>query len=99
MTEAATALTQHQQIAIKISTLKEQILNAHPQMPLLLREIHTTLKNDPAVITLLAPEEVATIVNGLEKQTNTYLAASMVGAKGAKKENLKNVKSADLGFD
>lgn len=92
-------LTQHEIISGKIAELQESILKSHPQMPILLREIHFTLKNDPAVVTLLSEEEIATIVNGLQRQTNTYIANAMISAKGAKKSALKNTSAADLGFD
>lgn len=93
------APTQYEIISSRISELQSQILANHPQMPLLLREIHSTLKNDPAVVTLLKEEEIAIIVSGLEKQTRTYIAESMVNTKStAKKAALKNVTSADLGF-
>lgn len=93
------ALTQHQQISAKISQLKQQLLEQHPQMPLLLREIHKNLKEDPAVVTLLAEEEIAIIVSGLEKQTMTSIAGSMTKGNAAKTKALKNVTSNDLGFD
>lgn len=91
-------LTQHQLISAKITELQEKILANHPQMPILLREIHSTLKNDPAVVTLLQEEEIAVIINGLQKQTNTYLVQSMTAAKGSKTKALKNVTADDLGF-
>jgi hypothetical protein len=92
-------LSQHQLISTKIAELQEKILAAHPQMPLLLREIHSTLKNDPAVVTLLKEEEIAIIINGLQRQTQTYLVQSMTAAKGSKTKALKNTSAADLGFD
>lgn len=92
-------LSQHQIISSKISELQSQLLANHPQMPLLLREIHSTLKNNPAVVTLLSEDEIRVIVNGLQKQTNTYLVQSITSSKGSKTKALKNVSSADLGFD
>lgn len=92
-------LKQSDLIKANIATLQEQLLSAHPQMPTLLREIHRQLKEDPATVTLLEEHEIATIVRGLETQTNTHIAASMTKAKPAAKEKLKNVKLADLGFD
>lgn len=94
----AQQLTQHQIISAKISELQEKLLTSHPTMPLLLREIHKTLKEDPAVVTLLKEEEIAIIVNGLEKQTMTSLAASMTKSTASKTKALKNVSATDLGF-
>lgn len=92
-------LTQAEQIVEKITLLQEQLLANHPQMPLLLREIHRTIKENPATVTLLEEEQICSIVNGLEKQTNTFLAASMTKSTASKTKALKNVKSSDLGFD
>lgn len=93
------ALSQTQIIQANISKLQEALLNKHPQMPTLLREIHRQLKDDPATVTLLAEEEIAIVVQGLESQTNTFIAQSMTSAKGAATKRLKNVSSNDLGFD
>lgn len=80
----------------KLSALQEQLLQAHPQLPTLLRTIWTQLKNDPAIVTLLSEEEANLIVQGLEKQTNTYLAESVSKPSAAKKASMKNVKIDDL---
>lgn len=83
----------------KIATLQSHLLSNHPQMPMLLFEIHKALKENPAVVTLLPEDQIHVIINGLEKQTNTYLAQTLTKAKGPAKEKLKNVKNSDLGFD
>lgn len=93
--------TQHEIIAAKIADLQAAILSNNPQMPLLLRDIHSVLKNDPAVVTILREEEdIATIIKGLEKQTKTYLVESMTASKtgSAKNKALSKVSSSDLGF-
>jgi hypothetical protein len=78
-------LSQTDLIKANIQTLQKQILDSHPQMPTLLREIHRQLKEDPATVTLLAEEEIAVVVKGLELQTNTFIAASMTKPKAAAK--------------
>jgi|SRR6188768_2062042 len=99
MSELAGPISQHQLISGKIQELQSQLLANHPQMPVLLSEIHRTLKNNPAVVTLLEEDEIAVIVNGLEKQTNTYLVQSMTAAKGSKNKALAKTSAKDLGFD
>jgi hypothetical protein len=59
-----------------ISELQEKLLSAHPEMPVLLRKIHTKLKADPALVTLLTEEEISQIVNGLKHVTNIQLTSS-----------------------
>jgi hypothetical protein len=63
-------------LKIKIASLQDAILNTHPQLPIILRDIHKALKDDPANVTLLSEEEIGTIVSGLKKQTATEIASS-----------------------
>lgn len=82
----------------KIQELEAAILSSHPTMPTLLREIHMQIKKDPALVTVLAPEEIAKIVQGLQKQTATVLAGSVSKPNAATKAKLKNISAEDLGF-
>lgn len=79
-------------LQMKIASLQDAIISTHPKLPILLKEIHTILKNDPAIVTTLGEEEIATIVNGLKQQTKTEIAA----AATKKKVSLKGVSLADL---
>lgn len=83
-------------IQSKLQELQSQLLTAHPALPSLLRTIHSQLKNDPAVVTLLTEDEMHIIVQGLEKQTNTYLASSITKPSATKKASLSKVKVDDL---
>jgi hypothetical protein len=74
----------------KISELSDMLLSAHPRMPVLLREIHSTLKQQPDNITLLSEEEIGVIVNGLIKHTGVELADKIIKSK------TKSVKSIGL---
>jgi hypothetical protein len=82
----------------KIEELEAAILAKHPTMPTLLREIHMQIKKDPALVTVLSPEEISKIVRGLQAQTATTLAASVSKPNAAAKAKLKNVTAEDLGF-
>lgn len=63
-----------QEIQMNIAELEEALISTHPEMPVLLRKIHTKLKNDPEIVTLLSEEEINTVIRGLEVQTNVSLA-------------------------
>lgn len=89
-------MTPHEQIKEKILTLETALLESNPRMPVLLREIHTALKNDPAVVTLLSEEEIATYVSGLAAHTQVHLMGS--AAKPSGKAKLAKVTTDDLGF-
>lgn len=89
------------EIKTKLDALQQALLDSNPSMPTLLRDIHVTLKNQPEQVTLMTEQELHIVIQGLEKQTNTYLAASTVkSSKSATgKAKLKNATAADLGFD
>ena len=89
---------QYEIIHERILSLSSALLSQHPSIPVLLQEIRRKLKNDPALVTLLQPTDIATIVRGLEKQTNTYLAESITKPSTAAKAKLKNATANDFGF-
>lgn len=66
----------------KILSLQTAILEKHPTMPTLLREIHTALRKQPENVIVLPEESIQIIVRGLEVQTNTFLAETV--SKSAK---------------
>ena len=68
-------------IQLKIAELKGQLLEQHPALPVLLREVHKTLRDNPEVVTLLEPEEVGIIVSGLLRQTQTTIATKTSTSK------------------
>ncbi len=63
------------EIQSTIQELEAALLSAHPEMPVLLRKIHSKLKEDPELVTLLSEEEIAQVINGLKVQTNVQLTA------------------------
>ena len=65
-----------------ITELQAALLSAHPEMPSLLRKIHTKLKADPELVTLLSEDEIAQVITGLKQVTNVSLISP---AKAAKK--------------
>lgn len=92
MTEPSTAFT----LKEKCAELQNLLLSKHPRMPVLLREIHTALRQQPENVTLLSEEDIAIVVNGLKVQTGVEFAAAV--AKGAGQKSLAK-KIATLGVD
>ena len=84
----------------KLANLEGMLLEKHPAMPTLLREIHTALRKQPENVILMSEEELHIIVNGLQKQTGVELTA--LAAKGSKtaagKARAAKVSTDDLGF-
>ena len=61
----------------KILDLQEAVIKRLPQMPMLLQDIWTALKQQPENVTLLEEDQIQKIVAGLEIQTNTKLTEVM----------------------
>lgn len=82
----------------KVAELSAALLERHPRMPTLLREIHTTLSKYPEQVTLLAEEDIAIIVSGLKVQTGVEFATAAASAKPSATATLKK-KISNLGAD
>lgn len=91
-------MTPHEQIQEKILSLQTALLSSHPTMPVLLREIHQVIKNDPALVTLMTPDEIAIIVSGLKVQTMTNISVTTAKSSVSKNKALSKVSNDDLGF-
>lgn len=76
----------------KIADLKNTLLEQHPRMPTLLREIYIACKKHPENVTLLTEDEIRVIVAGLEIQTGVKIAEA--AAKSTKKT--KKIAADDL---
>ncbi len=66
----------HLEFLAKMEELRTRIHTQHPQMPSLLKTIHTQLSKDPEVVTLLSEEAIGVIVRGLQVQTKTELVVA-----------------------
>ncbi len=64
----------------KLASLEESLLSAAPGLPTLLRDIHSQLKQDVSLVTMLTEEECNLIVQGLKKQTATEIAVAALKA-------------------
>ena len=84
------------QLKQKCDELSQMILAKHPLMPELLREIHKTLRAYPEQVTLLEPEEVNKIIEGLKIQTGIHFSTTSGKTGSAATKSVKN-KIAALG--
>lgn len=80
----------------KVLSLQASLLDRHPRMPVLLREIHTTLRAQPENVTLMSEEEIAIIVDGLKIQTSVEFATAITKNSSTKSLNTK-IKQLGLG--
>lgn len=79
----------------KIEELSNLLLAQHPTMPVLLQEIHKTLKQQPENVTLLSDEQIGVIVSGLLKHTATAISTKTTTKKTKVSQKLN---LSDLGF-
>ena len=78
-------------LQMRIASLESAILATHPTLPVILREIHKQLRDDPAIVTLMTPEEIRVVVSGLKLQTKVEITQAAV-----KKRIPKNISLMDL---
>lgn len=76
----------------KLADLHGKIIDKHPAMPSLLRDIHSTLAQYPENVTLLSEQDIGIIVSGLKAHTQVQIVAST--SKSAKSASLKKKISA-----
>jgi len=81
-----------EQLQAKIAELQNAILSTHPTLPILLRDIHKQLKEDPACVTILSEEEIATVISGLKVQTKTEITQAALKTRIKK----QSISLADL---
>lgn len=86
-------MTPVEQIVEKALKLQALMAVNHPTMPVLLRDIHTQLKADPEVVTLLDETTINLIVRGLMKQTGIEIATAVAKSKT---KSVKQITLADL---
>lgn len=87
------SLTPAEQLRETVLTLQSHILSSHPQLPVLLRTIHTQLRSDPELVTTLDETAIGIIVSGLAKQQNVVIATSIAKSKT---KGVKSIGLADL---
>lgn len=93
-------MTPYEQLQEKVLSLDSAIKSRHPTMPTLLQEIWRALKAQPENVTLMTEEEIGIVVSGLQQQTNTSLAQSVVKAsKSASANKSVAAKINQLGLD
>lgn len=91
-------MTPHEIIQLQISELDAALKESHPTMPQILRTIHTNLRQDSELVTLLTPAEVALIVQGLSIQTKTTITTSAPKRASNKLTGKALEDSLDLGL-
>lgn len=89
-----TSTSQAFEIQEKLAALEAALLNKTPDMPTLLRQIHSALKKDPDVVTILSDEEGSILVRGLKKQTGVEIATAAL-----KKPGKKAMSKMEVGVD
>ena len=83
-----------EQVQEKLLEMEGILASNTPGLPNLLRTVHTLLKKDPEVVTLLSEAECNTLVEGLKEHTKIELATKAMKSKP--KKSLKSTGLDDL---
>ena len=83
-----------EQVQEKLIEMEEVLNNNTPGLPTLLRTVHTLLKKDPEVVTLLSESDCNILVEGLKEHTKIELATKAMKSKP--KTSLKSTSLSDL---
>lgn len=75
----------HMDFLSKMNSLSEAIHKQHPTMPVLLRQIHKQLRDDPELVSTLDEDAIGIVVKGLQIQTKTELVTAATKTTKAKK--------------
>jgi len=82
------------QVRNSLLEMEEELNSLTPNLPNLLRTIHTQLKKDPEIVTILSEEECSILVRGLKEHTKIELATKAMKSKP--RTSLKSTTLADL---
>lgn len=85
-------------IKMQLAELEQALNEKLPGFKTILRDIHTKLRQDPAIVTLLTDEEIGGIIAGLKHHAQVDVIAPKA-AKTAKKETkakIANMSADDL---
>jgi len=88
------------EIAQKVSALEQALHAKLPNFPILLRDIHKQLSQNPDCVTLLKEEEIGIIIRGLEEFTQVRLITDKVKKAASSPASVKKqLASLDLDKD
>lgn len=93
-TPAPQAMNKETQLREHVATLQTLLLQAHPQMPTLLQQIHHNLKKDEDLVQFLNEEEIGVIVAGLKQHANIVIATNIINKNTNK--SMRNITLDDL---
>lgn len=93
-------MNEFDQLQEKVASLRGVILEKHPRLPVLLKEILAALTAQPENVLILTPEQISEIVSGIEAHKGVYIAASVTkpAAQKSATAKIKLNASAALGF-
>ena len=83
-----------EQLTSKIQEIDITLNQSLPGLAGLLRTIHTQIKKDPDLVTILSDEECSVLVRGLKEHTKIELACAAI--KGAPRKALSKTTVSDL---
>lgn len=86
---------QHARVLEKCAELEDALNKSLPGFPHILKDIHETLRADPEIVTLLAEEDIAKIVKGMEMHAHIVVTPAKA-KKAATAKSKVPIKADDL---
>jgi hypothetical protein len=85
-------------IKMQLAELEAALNQKQPEFKTILRDIHTKLRQDPAIVTLLSDEEIGGILDGLKHHAQVEIIAPKAKKTASKetKAKLANLDAGDL---
>jgi hypothetical protein len=80
----------------KCLSLRAALDASSPEFPLLLREIHGKLLEDPENVTLIKPEDMRTVIDALKAHKKIVLTESPTKVSAGTKKRLSTLSADDL---
>lgn len=80
----------------QLDKLQQELSSQLPGYEYSLREIHRNLSSDPALLHILKPEQIGTIVAALKKKTNTIVVEETVKKAGRGGKRAKEITEDDI---
>ena len=87
---------QYDKVLGRIADLRDALDQTLPNMPVILQEIHSSLREDPEIVTLLSEDEIATIVKGLEQYEDTVIVERATKKTSGRKKAVSKLTADDL---
>lgn len=88
-------MTPAEALKMQMAELESALEQDNPGMKTILKDIHSKLKNDPEIVTLMSDEDISVIIHALSRTTDTEIQTAKVKSTTRKSSS----KAISIGTD